>query len=92
MVRLPSLAEFIKRAKEEYGANVISLPNRVSGPRGPVVVNGLVRTGTSGETVFADLPEIPHDSILSPQVLRGLCDQLGIPPDDFGLHLEPPDA
>jgi hypothetical protein len=86
MSRLPSLAEFIKRAQSEYGANLSDLEAPVVGPRGPVVFRYL-EIPSDDVPLFAVLPDIPEKATLSPDVLRSLCRQLGIPPKDFDLDL-----
>ena len=39
---------------------------------------------------LASLGGIAHEDLLTPTMLRSLCVQLGIPPEDFGLEAEEP--
>ena len=55
------------------------------GPRGPIYYTYLQREDLT--EAFALMLEIDEDDALTPTLLRVLCHQLGLPPEDF--HLDP---
>ena len=85
-IQLPTLSEFVARVTSEYKAQIKTI--NMSGPRGPIKVEVLFRAGMDGKNKFAVIPDLKNDDHLIPTVLRSLCTQLGIPPKDFGLHLD----
>jgi hypothetical protein len=78
--KLPSLDGFIRKAQEEFGAEMKTVESR--GPRGPVTHVYLVRDGK-----LAVVPEMVDDGCLPPSVVRSLCERLGLPLDAFGFNL-----
>jgi len=79
---MPSLREFLQAAQGRYGAMVGATASPTIGPKGSVTFRYLRR-----ETRLAILPDISDDAVLTPDVLRSLCVQLNIPPQDFGLSI-----
>jgi len=82
MAPMPTLGDFVQRAVHDYQARLVTAKDAPVGPRGPTQIRYLVR-GTN----FAVLPEFGDTTVLTPDVLRSLCVQLGIDQADFGLHL-----
>ena len=81
---MPTLGEFVKRAKQEFGATERSVT--LGGGRGPSTIQVLERRGS--DVNYVPIPTLPSGAILTPTVLRSLCRQLGIPPSEFGLTLD----
>lgn len=82
-----TLREFLEHAQRERGQ--FSKAHPVLGPRGPVEIEYLVLEELGrvvGLSAGCDL-----DDELTPTVLRSLCAQFGIPPDDFHLDPDPDD-
>lgn len=84
-IQMPTLGEFVARVISEYQAQIKEID--ISGPRGPVKVRVLIRTGKDTKTKIAVIPDLKDGEYLIPTVLRSLCTQLDIPPKDFGLYL-----
>ena len=84
-IQMLTLGEFITRATSGYKTEIKKI--NISGPRGPIEVRVLVRTGEDGKKKIAVIPDLKDDDHLIPTVLRSLCVQLNIPPKDFGLYL-----
>jgi hypothetical protein len=82
---MPSLGDFIITATSKYGAKAETM--KMSGPRGNVNVESLVRRSGRSKPKIAVIPDIKPTDVLTPHVLRSLCTQLGIPLSDFGLDL-----
>lgn len=76
----PALGEIIKRAKR-YGftKHTINVPGV-----GRIVY---LRRGKGADPQLIDLPPGGEAQRLTRTVARGLCERLGIPPEDFGLGL-----
>ena len=82
-----TLGEFIARAMNDYKAKKKRIKADLNGPRGKATVEFLSRIGKDGETKIAVIPDTRKDEHLTPTILRSLCNQLDIPPIDFGLSL-----
>jgi len=83
---MPSLGDFIESLlSNKYRVHIETI--EMSGPRGKVGIEALVRKGKKGKKKLAVIPDFKKDDILTPHVLRSLCVQLDIPPKDCGLHL-----
>lgn len=82
---MPTLGEFIDHCCRRYGFpfRKIGIPFR--GPRGDARLDYLWRDKPAA---FAPLPNVAHDSRLSPDEVRSLCAQLHVPTEDFGLPEE----
>ncbi len=76
------MAEFILRAQEK-GAELKVTTDTIMGPISTLRFRYLQR----GER-FASLQDLPDSAILIPSVIRSLCQQLGLPPEEFGLTLD----
>jgi hypothetical protein len=77
-----TLREFLARV-ERLDVTVHTMDEPTIGSRGPVYYRYLVK-GAS----FVVLPEIEDHDLLTPDVLRSLCDRLAIPKVEFSLTLE----
>lgn len=82
MAPMPTMGEFVHKATTGYGAAIRTTEEQTVGPRGSTTFRYLVR-----DRFFAVLQEIPDERVLTPDVLRSLCVQLNIPPQDFGLSI-----
>lgn len=60
-----------------------------SAPRGSARITVLRRKISSAG--FATILDIDPDEELTPTLLRSLCVQLGVPPEDFSLQSDEPD-
>lgn len=80
----PTLREFLLRTRE-YGLDLRVTHVAFDSPRG--VIRFIY---VEGENVRIPLPDIDEDEGLTKTVVASLCVDLGIPPEDFGLH--PDDA
>jgi hypothetical protein len=80
----PTLDEFIEHVKSRYGAELITLEGKITGPRGATEINSLFIKPKK----FVIIPDIKPKEPLHPNTLRSLCNQLGIPLKDFGLPLD----
>jgi hypothetical protein len=76
---MPTLGEFIVQARK-YGFRKRSLTLTV-GPRGRDRIVYLWRDAEH----FAELPRMRESDRLTRVVVETLCEQLGIPGEDFGL-------
>jgi hypothetical protein len=85
---MPTLGEFIVRlTSDEYKAKIRKIKSTLIGPRGEANIEFLIRTGEDGKIKIAIVPNLRQDEHLTPSILRSLCNQLDIPPADFGLIL-----
>ena len=78
---MPTLDEFIQQASAKYGVQVKSAPISPAG-------RYLVRTLRGGKRVAFIPPRLQGTDRLVPTQLRSFCEQLKIPPADFGLILD----
>ena len=80
-----TLGEFVARAVAEFGCALEVAARDPVGPRGPTRIRYLQR----GSSSFVVLPgTMTDDDVLTPTVLRSLCERLGIPASAFGLTLD----
>lgn len=77
---MPTVAEFVDRAREQYGCQLEICPF------GPRTLRCLSRTDDQGQEHVVILLD-DMGEVLTPTVLRSWCVQLGIPPEDFGFTL-----
>jgi hypothetical protein len=80
-----TLRQFVDRVRRDYGITIRTFGYPMIGPRGPIYYTYLEREDLTG--AFALMLEIDEDDPLTPTLLRSLCHQLGLPPEDF--HLDP---
>jgi hypothetical protein len=81
-ILLPTLSEFIDKARRQYSVRLIHLQREESS----VVEAGfLVRITSSGERLRAPLPNLPADQPLAAHTLSRLCRALRLPTHEFGL-------
>lgn len=79
MMQMPTLGLFIQHATGNHGAQLETIVSH--GPRGVVVHRYLV----CGERTAVLPLLLRDDERLHPDLLRSLCNRLGLPPEDFGL-------
>jgi hypothetical protein len=86
MAQAPRVSDFVRVATSKHGCRV-ETDDSIFGPRGDVKFRYLVKD-VEGKSplVTQPLPE-DDDERLTPDVLRGLCRQVGIPVEEFGLTL-----
>ena len=77
----------MERVRTDYGITIQSSAFPMLGPRGPVYFAYLEREDLA--EAFALMLGIGEDDVLAPTLLRSLCRQLDLPPEDF--HLDPED-
>lgn len=85
-VQMPTIDEFINRARADYGCTFRPGAITLFGPDGKSQLSTL-SCEVDDETRSVALPFGGHGKRLTPHVLRSLCDRLGIPLEDFGLAL-----
>lgn len=78
-----TLRQFLEKVEQEYGSRPQEGTLWIRGARGTETFKYLGRTVTIEQ--FAVLQDLDPDVELSPHVLRSLCNQIGVPPEDFGL-------
>lgn len=86
--RAPSTAEFVTRLRSQ-GAELLTVPGEVIGPRGPVTIRYLKRI-VDGEPLFSEPLADSDDEVVGWDKLRRVCRQLQVDPRDLripGLHL-----
>ena len=79
--------QFVEKVQRDYGITIQRFGFPMIGPKGPVYFTYLERTDLT--EAFALMLGIEEDDELTPTLLRSLCRQLEIPPEDF--HLDPED-
>ena len=84
---MPTLGELVLHARRRYGFTLRRVGLNVHGPRGDTRIDYLWR---DSPRAFAPLPDYRDDQRLTENLVRSLCAQLGIPPEDFGLTEEGP--
>jgi hypothetical protein len=82
-----TLRQFLEKAQRDYGVARKMVASPLLGPTGPVRFGYLERMDVV--EAFALMLGINEDDVLTPTVLRSLCRQLQLPPEDF--HLDPED-
>jgi hypothetical protein len=85
---LPTLREFVDRVISDYGGKQLLPDGSLSGPRGKARIEVLVRAGKGRKKKIAIMPALGESEVLTPHVLRSLCKQLGIRPEDFDMILD----
>jgi hypothetical protein len=80
-----TLRQFVERVRQDYGVTIHNFGFPMIGPRGPVHFSYLEREDLT--EAFALMLGIEEDDVLTPTLLRSLCRQLNLPPEDF--HLDP---
>lgn len=81
-----TLRQLLDRIERDYAGEISSF--FVLGSRGSARITILRRKVSS--VGLATILDIDPDEDLTPTVLRSLCIQLGVPPEDFGLGHEDP--
>ncbi len=83
-----TLADFISKATDEYGATLEALDLEVEGDFGLMKQRYMERE-VDGGTLHVMLPLEPDDVLQTPYVIDGLCRRLGISTKDaFGYELD----
>jgi hypothetical protein len=80
-----TLRQFVELVRSYYGITIRTFGYPMIGPHGPIYYTYLEREDLT--EVFALMLDIGEDDPLTPTLLRSLCHQLGLPPEDF--HLDP---
>lgn len=83
---MPTLDEFIRRARGNFGCRYEPDAVTLLGPDGESRVSMLSR-GENGERHIAILPQLAGEERLTPHVLRSICARLEIPLAEFGFDL-----
>jgi len=76
-----TLRQLLDKIERDYGGEISSF--FVLGSRGSARITVLRRKVSTDR--LATILDLDPDEELSPTLLRSLCIQLGIPPEDFGL-------
>ena len=82
-----TLEKFIARVTSEYNAELKNTDGILTGPHGQEKIQILIKKEKNGKKRIAVVPNLKVDEYLVTTVLRSLCQQLHIPPQDFGLYL-----
>jgi hypothetical protein len=81
-----TLRQFLEKIQRDYGTAREDLGFPVAGSWSPVVLDYLERTNLAD--ALALVVELDEDEILTPTILRHLCNLLSLPPEDFHLDSE----
>lgn len=84
----PTLAQFLERARAEFGVEVKELTGTFESPSGHDVGRAYLVREVDGKKYVASLPALEAGDRLLHHPLRSLCIRLGIPPAEFGLTLD----
>ena len=83
---MPTLAEFLSRAADEYGARR-RIDEGLNGPRGTGPLEYMERD-LNGTTLSMVIPDYPNTERLDPDQVRLFCRRLGIPIEAFWPSIE----
>ena len=86
--RAPSTGTLVSRL-QGLGADLCEIPGEVMGPRGAVRLRYMKRVLDDGSVVISDALAEDDSAPVGWDMLRRVCNQLGIDPRDLniGLHL-----
>ncbi len=82
MTPMLTLREFIEKVSSDHGVEFKEREEPITGPRGDVILRYLQR-----DSRIVPLVDIDEGEVLTPTVLRSLCQQLDIPCEEFGFEL-----
>ena len=83
----PTLQEFMNRVSDRYDISREQLEEEIEGPRGKTPIAYLYRNH-NGDRLISPLQDIDPVLALEPRVLASMCDDLGIPYEEFDLDPE----
>jgi hypothetical protein len=78
---MPSLREFIDHAVA-HGCKYFDFQGAIIGPRGEVKIRCL----KGNRNIIAPLPDMGDNDVLTPTVLRSLCNRLALDLSHFGIQ------